>query len=430
MVLVIVVGLLVAACASPTASPTATPRRTAEPLPSPTASAGSAASGQPSATAGSAQPAGSPSSPAEPAFDPAAVQLGLRLVVSGLDQPLGIVNAGDGSGRLFIVEQPGLVRVVKDGVLTTRPFLDVRTLVSCCNERGLLGLAFAPGFGTRTFDFFLDYTDANGDTVIARGTADPSALQADAGTLKTVLNIRQPYPNHNGGDIAFGPDGYLYIGMGDGGSAGDPQGNGQSLSTLLGKLLRIDVTKAGGSAPYAVPADNPFVGQADAKPEIWAYGLRNPWRWSFDRATGALWIGDVGQDRYEEVDRAVAGGRGDDYGWNVMEGRHCYSAQACDRSGFDGPLAEYDHTTGDCAVVGGYVYRGAAFPLLRGAYLFGDECSGRIRAVDAGGPTTQTPAILLDTDHAISSFGEDEAGETYLTDLVSGTLYQVTATAR
>ena len=356
-------------------------------------------------------------------------------MVTGLDAPLGIVNAGDGSGRLFVVQQSGLVRVVKDGALAPAPFLDVRDLVSCCGERGLLGLAFAPGFGSTTHDFYVDFTDRNGDTVVARGTTNAAGQRADASSLRTILKVKQPYPNHNGGDLVFGPDGYLYIGMGDGGSANDPQGNGQSLSTLLGKMLRIDVTTplpAGNvdGVQYVIPADNPFVGQADARPEIWSYGLRNPWRWSFDRTLGTLWIGDVGQDRYEEVDRAASGGRGIDFGWNVMEAHHCFLAPACDRTGFGLPIAEYDHATGDCAVVGGYVYRGSSFPMLDGGYLFGDECSGRIRAVSATGPETQTPAILLDTDHVISSFGEDEAGELYLTDLASGELYQVTATVR
>ena len=385
----------------------------------------------------SATPAGSPAGPSATAsaaiFDPATVKLDLKRVVTGLNQPLGVVNAGDGSGRLFVVEQPGLVRVVKDGALVAAPFLDVTKLVSCCGERGLLGLAFEPGFGPQAPRFYVDYTDVNGNTVIARGTANAATDHADATKLETLLAIKQPFPNHNGGNIVFGPDGYLYIGMGDGGSADDPQGNGQSLSTLLGKMLRIDVTTplpAGNldGAQYVIPADNPFVGKADALPEIWSYGLRNPWRWSFDRTLGTLWIGDVGQDRYEEVDRAASGGRGIDFGWNVMEARHCFVAQACDRSRLALPIAEYDHTSGDCAVVGGYVYRGAEFPALTGAYLFGDECSGRIRVVSADGPDSQTPTILLDTDHAISSFGEDEAGELYLTDLASGDLYQVTAT--
>jgi glucose/arabinose dehydrogenase len=422
---------LVAACGNSTA----TPPRTAEPLPSPSVSGvPSASASAPGATAGATATASTlpatPSPSAEAAFDPAKVQLDLRRVVAGLDQPLGIVNAGDGSGRLFIVEQPGIVRIVKAGVLQTTPFLDVSSLVSCCNERGLLGLAFAPGFGSTTRDFYVNYTDKNGDTNVARGTTNAAGQRADASSLKTILKVKQPYPNHNGGNIVFGPDGMLYIGMGDGGSANDPQGNGQSLSTLLGKMLRIDVTTAPtGNATYVIPADNPFVGQA-ARPEIWSYGLRNPWRWSFDRTLGTLWIGDVGQDRYEEVDRAASGGRGINFGWNIMEARHCFLAQACSRTGFGLPIAEYDHSTGDCAVVGGYVYRGAAFPMLTGAYLFGDECSGRIRSVDAAGPDSQSPTILLDTSHAISSFGEDEAGELYLTDLVSGELYQVTATAR
>ena len=227
----------------------------------------------------------------------------------------------------------------------------------------------------------------------------------------------------------FGPDGCLYIGMGDGGSAGDPQGNGQHLDTLLGKLLRIDVDLPPPDGGLRHPAGQSLRRESRRAAEIWAYGLRNPWRFSFDRATGDLWIGDVGQGRYEEVDRALDGGPGANYGWNVMEGSHCYpDGDSCAKTGLVLPLTEYDHSIGDCAIVGGFVYRGTAYPTLRGGYIFGDECTGYIRAVDAAGPDQQTPTTLVDTHRAISSFGEDEAGELYLTDLASGGLYQVVTT--
>ena len=386
----------------------------------------------PVSSASAAPTAGGPSATAGAAgsFDPTAVHLGLRLVVGGLNSPVDVVDPGDGSHRLFVVQQGGTIRIVKDGALLPKPFLDIGDRVSCCGERGLLGLAFAPHYGSSDDRFFIDYTDASGDTAIAVGNIGPDPDVADLASLNVILSIAQPFPNHNGGDVEFGPDGDLYIGMGDGGSGGDPQGNGQRLDTLLGKLLRIDVTSPPPDGQtYAIPATNPYVGRAGAKPEIWAYGLRNPWRFSFDRKTGALWIGDVGQGRFEEVDRALDGGRGANYGWNVMEGSHCYpDGDSCDRTGLVLPLTEYDHSLSDCAIVGGFVYRGTAYPALRGGYIFGDECTGYIRAVDAAGPDQQTPSVLLDSHRAISSFGEDEAGELYLTDLASGGLYQVVTT--
>ncbi|HEX7474019.1 MAG TPA: PQQ-dependent sugar dehydrogenase [Candidatus Limnocylindrales bacterium] len=360
----------------------------------------------------------------------------MRTVAQGFDQPVFVTNAADGRGRLFVVEQPGRIRIVRAGKVVPTPFLDISDRVSCCGERGLLGLAFAPDFGKPSVAFFLDYTDNNGDTVIAEGTAgqngDPDS--ANAGTVHTLLKIAQPFPNHNGGMLAFGPDGYLYVGMGDGGSGGDPLGNGQRLDTLLGKILRLDVTSnPGAEERYVAPSTNPFVGTAGAKPEIWAYGMRNPWRFSFDRATGDLWIGDVGQNQYEEVDvarTADGGGRGLDFGWNRMEATHCYAALlGCDKAGLTLPVTEYDHGAGDCAVIGGYVYRGPAMPALDGTYLFGDECSGTIRSIAANGPAGQAPVVVLESHRAISSFGEDEAGEMYLTDLASGDLLQVVAAA-
>jgi glucose/arabinose dehydrogenase len=414
-------GAMVAtACgATPTASPpTASP-------PPPSASSALSTSSAPT-------PSAAPSPTARPG-SPGSAAIGLRTVARGFAAPVFVTHAGDGSGRLFVVEQAGRIKIVRDGSVLPTPFLDIVGRVSCCGERGLLGLAFAPGFGRTSASFFLDYTDLNGDTVIAEGTAGDGgkADTASPGSVHTLLHIGQPFANHNGGMLAFGPDGDLYVGMGDGGSGGDPQGNGQRLDTLLGKILRIDVSSSPGS--YVVPSTNPFVGTAGAKPEIWSYGMRNPWRFSFDRATGDLWIGDVGQGAWEEVDVARAadgGGRGLNFGWNRMEGAHCFApSSGCDRTGLTLPFVEYGHGAGDCAIIGGYVYRGKAIPGLQGTYLYGDECSGTIRSVAAAGPAGQKQAIALATSRAISSFGEDEAGEQYLTDLASGDLLQVVAAA-
>ncbi len=416
--------LLTTALATSACLGNATPTPISAPPSSPSVVATIAASSTPSSVASTGPSAGNPGS----------VKIDLRKVAGGFDQPDFVTNAGDRSGRLFVVEQPGRIRIVRDGTVRDLPLVDLSAEVSCCGEQGLLGLALAPGFGRTSGAFFVDYTDASGDTVIARGSVarNGAADVANAG-VQPVLKIDQPFPNHNGGMLAFGPDGDLYIGMGDGGSGGDPMGNGQRLDTLLGKILRIDVGADPGAAAYVAPPTNPFVGTAGAKPEIWAYGMRNPWRFSFDRATGDLWIGDVGQDSWEEVDVARAtdgGGRGIDYGWNRMEGSHCFHATLdCDQTGLAPPVTDYGHGSGDCAVIGGYVYRGIAVPALAGTYLFGDECSGTIRAVSATGPTVQAPVVVLESHRAISSFGEDEAGEMYLTDLASGDLLQVVAAA-
>ncbi|MBF8285408.1 MAG: hypothetical protein HW378_4323 [Anaerolineales bacterium] len=268
--------------------------------------------------------------------------------MSGLDEPVDLKHAGDGSGRLFVIEQPGRIRIVENGELLPDPFLDIEPLVnSRGNEQGLLGLAFYPDYAANGL-FFVNYTDVNGDTVVARyavSADDPS--RADPASAKIILQVDQPFPNHNGGDLVFGPDGYLYIGLGDGGSGGDPQGNGQNLNALLGKMLRIDVNHGD---PYAIPPDNPFAGRAGARPEIWAYGLRNPWRYSFDRATGDLYIADVGQNAYEEVDFQPADSRGgENYGWNKYEGFHAYDGGATD--GLTMPVAEYAHAVGGCLLL-------------------------------------------------------------------------------
>lgn len=353
------------------------------------------------------------------------VTVTLQEVVGGLQRPVGVTAADDGSGRLFVVEQGGRIRLVSGGRVEPMPYLDLSAGVgSAGNEQGLLGLAFAPDFAT-SGRLYVDYTDRDGDTVVARLTATPSSAdEVDPATEEVLLTIPQPYSNHNGGDLAFGPDGMLWIGAGDGGSAGDPEGNGQDPSTLLGALLRVDVS---GDAGYAVPADNPFADDPAARGEVWAFGLRNPWRFSFDRATGDLYVADVGQSRFEEVDvigAADPGGR--NLGWNVMEGFDCYQSDQCDRSGLTLPAATYSHAEG-CSVTGGAVYRGAVEPELAGHYLFADFCSGRIWALVPGGASGWAVAEVGHHDGALAAFGEDEAGELYAVDLAAGTLLQVTA---
>jgi glucose/arabinose dehydrogenase len=353
------------------------------------------------------------------------VRLRLRPVIDGLQAPLQVTHAGDGSGRLFIVEQGGVVRVARNGRVGAEPFLDLSGRTEGQGEQGLLGLAFHPRY-EQNGRLFVNYTDNAGDTVVAEyRTSAQNENRALASSEQVLLHIDQPFPNHNGGHVVFGPDGYLYIGMGDGGSAGDPMGNGQRLDTLLGKILRIDVDARAGDG-YAVPADNPFVEDAQARPEIWALGLRNPWRFSFDTETGTLWTGDVGQSELEEIDRVAADRAGLNYGWNTMEGTSCFTSETCNESRFVAPIAVYSHEQG-CSVTGGFVYRGRDFPSLLGGYVFGDYCSGKIWAVDASGPQRQKPVELLDTDRLISSFGVDEEGELYVTDLEGGMVLQVTA---
>jgi glucose/arabinose dehydrogenase len=349
-------------------------------------------------------------------------QVSLVRVMKGLTLPVHVTHAGDGSGRLFIVEQAGRIRVASGGMLLPVPFLDIASRVGCCGERGLLSAAFPPGYGNRRY-FYVDYTNASGNTVISRFrlTQDPDV--ADPGSEQIVLTIAQPYPNHNGGQLAFGPDGYLYVGMGDGGSAGDPQNNAQSPTSLLGKILRIDVES--GAAPYAVPASNPFAGRAGYRGEIWALGLRNPWRFSFDRRTGDLYIADVGQNQYEEVDFQPAGSPGgENYGWRIMEAGHCSNPNPCNQTGLVQPVFEYDHSNG-CSVTGGSVYRGALFPRMHGVYFFADYCSGGLWGLRREGSSWQSTK-LLDSTFTVSTFGEDEAGNIYLPDYNAGDVYKLT----
>ncbi len=362
------------------------------------------------------------------AFDPSTWTLELSPVVKGLVQPVHVANAGDNSHRLFVVEKRGRIRVVANGVLQAQPFLTITNLVGFKGgEQGLLSVAFHPAFRTNGY-FFVAYTDKVGDVVIARYHAAPDAETADAGSAMTLLRIDQPTVNHNGGQLAFGPDGYLYAGTGDGDGAGDKRDNAQNRGSLLGKLLRLDVDHA---APYAIPPDNPFVGVPRARPEIWATGLRNPWRFSFDRATGDLFIADVGENAREEVDFQPAGSRGgQNYGWNIMEGSRCSRpAMGCNRNGLVLPIAEYGHDQG-CSITGGFRYRGRDVPAFGNAYFFADYCSGQVWALtrDIAGAWTKTK--LLDTELQITSFGEDERGELYLVDFLTGVLYRLGAAAR
>lgn len=341
--------------------------------------------------------------------------------VAVVDKPTHITHAGDGSGRLFITEQEGRILIVKAGRLLPAPFLDIRGRVGCCGERGLLSAAFPPGFRQKRH-FYVNYTDRSGNTVVARYRVAQDTDRADPGSEEIVLTVKQPFANHNGGQLAFGPDGFLYIGMGDGGSANDPFGNGQKLDSLLGKVLRIDVES--GARPYTVPSSNPFAGRKGGRPEIWATGLRNPWRFSFDRRTGDLYVADVGQNQHEEVNVQPAASRGgENYGWNIMEGMHCFRSRTCTTADLTLPAAEYGHGKG-CSVTGGAVYRGALYPPLAGTYLFGDYCSGRIwglRKQDERWVMTE----LADTDLSISTFGEDEGGEVYVADHDGGGIYRI-----
>ena len=340
-------------------------------------------------------------------------------VATGLEAPV-FLTSPPGDARLFVVEQPGRIRVVRGGHLLPRPFLDLTAKVAYGGERGLLGLAFHPDYA-RNGRFFVDYTDRHGDTHVERYTASPAADTADPASAHPVLAVAQPYANHNGGDVLFGPDGMLYVGMGDGGSGGDPHGNGQSLATLLGKLLRLDVDRG---EPYAVPADNPFATRAGARGEIWAYGLRNPWRLSFDRATGLLYVADVGQNEWEEVDVEPAAAKGLDYGWNRMEATHCYGLGLCDRSGLTLPALEYGHHDG-CAIIGGYVYRGRAIPAAVGRYFYSDYCGGWLRSFRyVNGAATEPTTWRTRNVGSVLSFGEDAAGELYLLG-ANGTVYRL-----
>ena len=321
----------------------------------------------------------------------------------------------DGLDRIFVTEQAGRIRVFPNAQLAGQAgtFLDIADRVSeDNNEEGLLGLAFDPDYGSN--GYFYVYYSASGPrrSVVARYSSSPDdPTVADRDSELIVMEIPQPFGNHNGGQIAFGPDGYLYIGLGDGGSGGDPRGNGQNAGTLLGAVLRVDVSGVLAEEGYRVPPDNPFVGVAGAREEIWAYGLRNPWRFSFDRESGLLWVGDVGQNRWEEIDVVR---KGLNYGWNTMEGAHCFSPSSnCDMAGLELPVVEYGRSEG-CSVTGGYVYRGTAIPVLQGAYVYGDFCSGMIWGLRYDGESVTEQRLLVESNLNITSFGQDLAGNLYI----------------
>ena len=355
---------------------------------------------------------------------PVADRVQFTEIASGLTRPLYVTHAGDGSNRLFVLEQVGKIRVIANGEKTAQPFLDISSLITSSaarqySEQGLLGLAFHPDYQTNGW-FYINYTDIAGSTVVSRYQVSPGNPDiADAGSGQIIFRISQPYGNHNGGHIAFGPDGYLYITLGDGGSANDPLGAGQNRLMLLGSILRIDVDRG---LPYVIPADNPFVGDARGLDEIWAYGLRNVWRFSFDRQTGDLYLADVGQSRWEEVNFQPAASKGgENYGWNIWEGSYPFARGAA--AGHIPPFAEYSHALG-CSVTGGYVYRGGAIPDLEAVYLFGDYCSGRVWASWRDSQLQWHTGEFLNTDWQISSFGEDEQGEVYIVDY-AGRLYRI-----
>jgi glucose/arabinose dehydrogenase len=362
-------------------------------------------------------------------FDAAPFAVGFEPVASGFDDPVYVTEPNDGSGRLFVVERPGRVKIVDGGTVLAEPFLDITNLVeSGGSEQGLLSVAFPDDFA-ESGALYVYYTarragESVGDNTIARYRVtgeDPN--RADVGSAEVLLRLPDRRVNHNGGQLQFGPDGYLYASLGDGGGGGDPRGNGQNPHTLFGSVIRVDASAA--TEPYDIPADNPFADGAGGAPEVWVFGLRNPWRFSFDRETGDFFTGDVGQNAIEEVDWLPAGTAGGvNFGWSVMEGSVCFRADVCDKDGLAVPIAEYSHDFG-CSVVGGYVYRGEQEPALDGVYLFGDFCSGLVWGLgrdEAGEWALSEP---IDSGLSISSFGEDAAGEVYLVDL-AGTVYRVT----
>jgi glucose/arabinose dehydrogenase len=345
--------------------------------------------------------------------------------VSGLSSPVDFQTPDDGSGRIFIVQQPGTIRIISGGSLLPTPFLDISSKVNFDGgEQGLLGLAFHPNYSQNKL-FYLNYDRLSGgqmQTVIAEYqlSADPNA--AESASERILLMVNQPFPNHKGGQMAFGPDGLLYIAFGDGGGGGDPSGNGQNRQTLLGKIARIGVDPPFTSGlQYVIPADNPFVGTTD-RGEIWAYGFRNPWRFSFERGASRLFVADVGENKFEEIDLVQ---KGLNYGWNTMEGAHCFNpSSGCNMAGLTLPIAEYDHNEG-ATVIGGYLYHGTAISGLTGAYVFGDFGNGKIyQLTESSGTWTRT--TLLSSGHNMSAFGQDAAGELYVVDYVNGSVFKIT----
>lgn len=375
--------------------------------------------------------------------------ISIQLWATGFERPVGITHAGDGSGRMFIVDQPGKIWIIENGVVNPQPFLDIHNQVKCCREEGLLGLAF-PGNFTEKGHFYVYYTRLDGNNQVSRFHLTEDENLANPVSEEQILLLHHPtYTNHNGGQLAFGPDGYLYIGTGDGGGSGDPDNNAQNLQSLLGKVLRIDVEfddlppgtgehaiffpfistwSSASSRMYLIPPDNPFVDNPLSRPEIWASGLRNPWRFSFDPITGDLYIADVGQSLREEINFQLSDSSGgENYGWDILEGSLCYSpSTGCTPPlNYVPPVVEYGHDLG-CSVTGGEVYRGEEFPTLQGIYFYGDFCSGQLWGLLPDSDSWQSQA-LLETGFQISTFGSDQDCNLYLADLGSGKIYRIIA---
>jgi glucose/arabinose dehydrogenase len=414
--IVVCLAIAVAACAGP--SPSGAP------------SVGASGSTSVATAPATGSPGAAPSRPGStnPPLPTGPDALALEPFAEGLQTPIGLASAGDGSGRLYVLEQAGRVRVVeRDGTVRPEPFVDLSDRILSGGERGLLGIAFHPDY-PRNRRLFVHYSRAgDGATVVSELRASANGRTADPSSERILLGVTQPFANHNGGRIAFGPDGYLYIGLGDGGAGGDPYANAQNTNVLLGKLLRIDVDgQPSAGRAYAIPRDNPFapggVRPGGGAPEVWVYGLRNPWQFSFDPEGGDLYIGDVGQGRWEEVNRQPGDSRGgENYGWAVMEGRHCYLSN-CNQVPYVKPIAEYTHRQG-CSITGGFVYRGTRQPELDGIYVFGDYCSGLVFTlqVDEG---TVTPKVVLESGLSITAFGVGEDDEIYVAD-INGSIQRV-----
>jgi glucose/arabinose dehydrogenase len=411
-------SLLLSSCSSNAGTATSTPVNIGYPAPGQAQSTQMPANPYPAPSGGSSALTAVSTQTVPPKTesipDPSAYEW--KLFVAGFNRPIYLVDSQDGSNRLFVLEQAGIIRIIQNGQILPAPFLDISDRVGVHgDEQGLLGIVFHPHYAQNGY-FYLDYTDQNSNTVIARFKVSSDPNQADKNSEKDLLHIQQPFPNHKGGQLAFGPDGYLYIGVGDGGSQGDPNNNGQNRNILLGKLLRIDVDHGD---PYAIPADNPFA-NGGGRPEIWSYGLRNPWRFSFDSQTQDLYIADVGQDKWEEVDFQPAGSQGgQNYGWSYREGFHLYKGNPPAGLKFVDPVVEYGHDQG-CAIIGGYVYRGKDLPEWQGVYFYGDDCSGNVWGLLHKPDGSWSSKLLYQTSAAISSFGQDENGTLYMLDLNKG----------
>ena len=419
--LLLVLMLGVPACTTASPTPDA-------PSPSPSPSPALPSVPPPSEVAASTTPTAVEGPSSRPiADDPGPVAL--EVVTEGLASPVGFAAVPDGS--LLAHERGGRVVSIDPATGEQSVFLDLSDRILAGGEQGLLGLVLHPGWPA-VAEAIVHYTDPAGDTVVSIITAPEGAEpRLDPATERVILRVDQPFANHNGGQLAFGPDGMLYLGLGDGGSGGDPRGHGQDATTLLGSILRLDVLGAAEGEPYAIPPDNPFADGTGGAPEIFAYGLRNPWRFSFDPATGELWIADVGQGSWEEVDRIdPETDAGANLGWNLMEGTHCFAEDACSGEGLLLPVTAYDHGAG-CSVTGGEVYRGSAIPALWGWYVFSDFCSGALFGVPAdveapaAGEAAAAPRVLLETDASVSAFGVGSDGELYLADIGRGIIYRI-----